>query len=135
VIAMTLPAQWRILVIDDNGHVLRAVSRLIAAEGHLGFTATNGRVALEMLGQAEYELILCDIMMPELDGVAFYEEVEHRWPHLVSRIVFMSGDVEQQRYRRRAFFARTRVSVIPKPFGLHELSWAMHRRCVVENLP
>jgi CheY-like chemotaxis protein len=127
---MTPPAPWRILVIDDDGHVLRAMSRLIAAEGHLGFTATNGGVALAMLAEAEYDLILCDIMMPELDGVAFYEEVEQRWPHLVCRIVFMTGDLEQQQRYRRAFFARARVPVVPKPFGLHELAWAM-RRCDV----
>jgi len=127
---MTPPVPWRILVIDDDGHVLRAMNRLIAAEGHRGFTATNGHVALAMLAEAEYDFILCDIRMPELDGFAFYEEVEHRWPHLVGRIVFMSGDVEQQRYRR-AFFARTRVPVVPKPFGPHELFSAMQGRCAV----
>jgi CheY-like chemotaxis protein len=118
-----LPSRrWRILVIDDDPSVLRGLMRLILAEGHLVDIELHGRTALERIaGGDSYDLILCDISLPDLDGPGLYEEVEGRWPHLVSRFIFMTGDATRHVEGRRAFFERTRVPVVLKPFGREDL--------------
>jgi DNA-binding response OmpR family regulator len=111
-------ARWRILVIDDDPGVRQALARLIAAEGHLATTMPNAGTALEAIAGGDYDLIVCDVMLPDLDGPALYEAVKRRWPHLVARFVFMTGAPAES---RRVFFRREGVPVILKPFGREEL--------------
>ena len=106
----------RVLVVDDDAEMLSLLADLIAAEGHMADAAPNGKVALERLAAHEYDLILCDIRMPELDGPGLYEELERRAPHLLGRFIFIAADAEGQRARLRRFLDRTGVPVIAKPF-------------------
>ena len=51
-------------------------------------TAVNGAVALDKLQERDYDLILSDLRMPELDGPGLYKELERRHPDLLHRIIF-----------------------------------------------
>jgi len=83
----------RILLIDDEVTVRRALHRLLERSGHELTLAANGREGLVALQGAAYDVILCDIRMPDLDGPSFYREVARVYPQVVSRIVFLTGDV------------------------------------------
>ena len=67
-------------------------------------TAANGAEGLAAVEMGSYDVILCDMRMPHLDGPGFYRELERRHPHLVSRVIFLTGDVLSPEVE--AFFAR-----------------------------
>ena len=61
-----------ILVIDDEPSVVRALAGLLRRDGYRVSTASNGRHALAQLQVQPYDVIVCDLRRPELDGPAFY---------------------------------------------------------------
>jgi len=80
----------RVLVIDDEPHVRRAIRNVLASE-HDVEVVGDGEAALAMLATAQYDVILCDLMMPQLTGRDVYEQIRARWPGLERRIVFITG--------------------------------------------
>ena len=62
-------ADMRILVVDDDRNNLKMVSFLLREEGYEVSTAENGRIALDMVESAHPDLVILDVMMPELDGL------------------------------------------------------------------
>jgi CheY-like chemotaxis protein len=64
----------RLLVVDDNELNRDMLSRRLAKEGHAVAVAADGKKALEMVRAGEFDLVLLDIMMPEMDG---FQVLEH----------------------------------------------------------
>ena len=58
----------RVLVVDDDPDVREAVETALELEGHSVMTATDGLAALRRLGQAEFDAVVLDVLMPNLDG-------------------------------------------------------------------
>jgi signal transduction histidine kinase/FixJ family two-component response regulator len=82
--------QLRLLLIDDEPLVLRSLRRMLA-EHHVD-VAQSGSEALSRLKlDRNYDLIFCDLMMPEMDGTILYAELERRMPDVLDRVVFCSG--------------------------------------------
>ncbi len=65
---MATQPSGRILVIDDNQHNLHMFERQLAHRGHTVVVATSGQHGLELARQQRFDLILLDLMMPEMDG-------------------------------------------------------------------
>lgn len=59
-----------ILICDDEADIVSALNIYLSAEGFETYTAANGKEALEIIGKHDIELVLMDIMMPEMDGIA-----------------------------------------------------------------
>ena len=122
----------RVLVVDDEIRIAQLVVEVLEAEGYEVDTAANGLVALEQIEARDYDLILSDLRMPELDGIGLYREIERRRPTLLSRLLFFSGTTDQPEYHR--FLAETAVPLLLKPFALVDLQQvtrqvlAEHRR-------
>jgi CheY-like chemotaxis protein len=113
-------AQGRaILLIDDDAGMQRALRRILQRDGYDVSTAINGLKGLAALEERTYEVILCDIRMPELDGPGFYREMTRRYPHLVSRIVFLTGDALSPQVE--AFFTQVDRPRLLKPFRAQEV--------------
>ena len=68
----------RLLVADDNKVNRLLLARTLELMGHKASTAENGRVALERIAEARPSLILLDLMMPEMDGFAFLDELRRQ---------------------------------------------------------
>jgi CheY-like chemotaxis protein len=81
-----------ILVIDDEPSVVRALTGLLRRDGYLVGTASNGRHALAQLQERSYDVIVCDLHMPDLDGPAFYALLVCQYPALRQRVIFLTGD-------------------------------------------
>jgi len=81
-----------ILVIDDEPSVVRALAGLLRHDGYVVYTASNGRHALAQLQVRHYDVIVCDLWMPELDGPTFYAILTRQYPALRQRIIFLTGD-------------------------------------------
>jgi two-component system NtrC family sensor kinase len=105
----------RILVIDDEDGIRRALSRLLSRDGYTVETAANGRLALTLVERVAYDLILCDWRMPELDGLSFYHALQDNKPGLCRRIVFLTGDVLSPEIE--AFLDRIQAPRLHKPFN------------------
>ena len=78
-----------ILVVDDESNIRRMVARVLEAEGHRAREADDGRAAIAAIEEEEPEVVLLDLAMPELDGLATLRIVRERWPELP--VVMMSG--------------------------------------------
>src|SRR5262245_15023189 len=81
----------RVLVVDDEPWVAEILARMLESDGHVVDIAENGAVALERVRTQAYDLVVCDVRMPDLDGPGFYARLEQEMPELVSRVVFISG--------------------------------------------
>jgi CheY-like chemotaxis protein len=89
---MAPPLSTKILLIDDEPSIVRVLTRLLHRDGYRVDTADNGQCALEQLRTQRYDLILCDLHLPVLDGRAFYTLLEQQAPTLCQRVIFLTGD-------------------------------------------
>ncbi|MFT3915787.1 MAG: ATP-binding protein [Anaeromyxobacteraceae bacterium] len=81
----------KVLVVDDEPLAASALTRLLASD-HEVTTLSSSRAALDLLAAgARFDAILCDVMMPELDGLALARALEARVPGVARRFVFMTG--------------------------------------------
>ena len=108
-----------ILIIDDEPGIVSALAYLLRRDGYDVDTASNGRLALKKLQQRAYDLILCDLRMPELDGPGLYREIEVLLPHLLRRIIFLTGDTLSP--EAREFLEKVGISRLNKPFRAAEV--------------
>jgi two-component system NtrC family sensor kinase len=99
--------------------VQRALRQLLQRSGYDITTATNGQEGLAAVEARAYAVILCDMRMPDLDGPGFYRALEHRHPRLVSRVIFLTGDVMSP--EAEAFFAQVGRPRLVKPFNAQEV--------------
>jgi CheY-like chemotaxis protein len=103
----------RLLLIDDSELVLRAMRRLLRRD-YIIVTAANGLEALELIQSGErFDVILCDVAMPVMNGVEFYKELLARHPELAEGFVFATGGA--QTLRSMGYLLDTRVRVLLKP--------------------
>jgi CheY-like chemotaxis protein len=82
----------KILLIDDEASFVRALAQLLRREGYTVHTVANGQQALPKLRTQRYDVILCDLRMPALDGPTLYTLVQQQSPAVCQRIIFVTGD-------------------------------------------
>lgn len=81
----------RVLVIDDEPMLLESIFRMLR-RSHTVVLAEGGVAGVAQLEQdSEFDVLICDLMMPEVDGIKLYETVGWRWPELKERVIFCSG--------------------------------------------
>jgi CheY-like chemotaxis protein len=112
-----------VLVVDDEPRVREVLVTLISLDDHLVDTADDGLDALDKIAAHEYDVILCDLAMPSLDGPGLYAELERSRPDLLGRLVIVSANAESPKYQ--GWLARTHLRVIRKPFDQSEISAAI----------
>jgi CheY-like chemotaxis protein len=108
-----------ILIVEDETALATAVSDALRDAGYLVQRASNGYEALEMIRKHQYELIVCDLKMPRLDGQAFYRIVAESSPALARRVVFVTGDVAGTDAEQ--FLEESGCRWLAKPFRLADL--------------
>jgi len=103
----------RLLIVDDEAQVARAIARLLRE--HDVTIAENGQAALRLIqGQAPFDVILCDLMMPDLTGMDVYEKIQKEHAGLEERVIFMTGGVFTE--QAAAFMAKVPNPRLEKPF-------------------
>ncbi|WP_162823748.1 response regulator [Lysobacter sp. TY2-98] len=110
--------ETRILVVDDNARVREMLADLLELEGHVVYQAETGQVALQLLqGGLQPRLIVCDLMMPDVDGWQVLAAVE-QMPERPDVIVFSSlGDLASV----ERLTERYGCTVLKKPEQLREV--------------
>jgi two-component system NtrC family sensor kinase len=109
----------RVLVVDDEPHILHYMRATLEAWGHIPVVASDGAEALALAGAEEFDLLISDLRMPRLGGREFYEELVRRRPEQAARLVFSTGDTV--RGDTLAFLESLDRPYLHKPFSLAEL--------------
>jgi two-component system cell cycle response regulator CpdR len=107
----------KILLAEDEASVSAFVTRALTQQGHTVTPVGNGMLALNALAREPFDLLLTDIVMPELDGIALALKVSKDYP--ATKILLMTGYAAE---RQRAHGLEALVNrVIMKPFTLDEI--------------
>jgi phosphoserine phosphatase RsbU/P len=109
------PAPGRLLVVDDNEMNRDLLSRRLKQQGHRVANAVNGREALEMIAAEEFDLVLLDIMMPELDGYKVLERMREQGTLDQLPVIMISAVTEMESVIRCIEMGAT--DYLPKPFN------------------
>lgn len=117
----------RVLVVDDEPRVCDALARLVSGQHELR-GATSGRAALELVRAGErFDAILCDVMMPELNGVQLQRAVAEIAPALAARFAFMTGGAFSA--EAGCLLAESGAPVLRKPFERDVLLGCLRLLC------
>jgi two-component system cell cycle sensor histidine kinase/response regulator CckA len=116
-----------ILVVEDEAKLASAVVEALRDEGYLVDHAADGELALEKIKEQAFDVVICDLKMPRLDGKAFYRMLEAAAPGLAKRVIFVTGDVAGT--DAEAFLKESGCRWLAKPFRLGDLL-----RAVLETL-
>ena len=81
-----------VLIVDDEPEIADTIADILRADGHAIQIAHSGRKALALLDSQNFEIILSDLRMPDMDGPALYRGIAERKPHLTGRVAFITGD-------------------------------------------
>jgi two-component system, OmpR family, response regulator MprA len=107
----------RVLVVDDDPDVREAVETALELEGHSVTTAADGLAALKRLGQAEFDAVVLDVLMPKLDGFEVCRRLR-AWGNRTPVLIVTARDSEEDTIRGLDLGAD---DYLVKPFGLGEL--------------
>jgi two-component system, NtrC family, sensor kinase len=113
------PARARVLVVDDEHHILRYMRATLESWGHQVDVATDGAEGLRYALRGDHDIIFTDVRMPGVGGKEFYESLRSQAPALAARVVFATGDTVAD--DTLAFLKSTGRPVLNKPFRLAEL--------------
>lgn len=81
-----------VLVVDDDTAIRRALRLMFERGGHTVVEAESARQGLDLVGAPERpEAIVCDVMMPGMNGVEFYQALGQAAPALRNRLIFLTG--------------------------------------------
>jgi signal transduction histidine kinase len=123
----------RIMIVDDDAMVLSALRRRLRRR-YDTVTVLGGVEALARLSEdPDFDSIVCDLMMPEVDGKSFYDAIKKDHPQLSNRIVFMSGGAFTPRLRR--FAAAVPNPVLQKPVTREDLESMLSAHCDAGERP
>ena len=120
----TVGAGASVLIVEDEQALATAVSEALNDAGFRVDRAGDGQEALERIRERVYDLIVCDLKMPRMDGRAFYKTVADSAPSLAQRIVFVTGDVAGTDAER--FLEESGCRWLAKPFRLGDLLKVAH---------
>jgi two-component system NtrC family sensor kinase len=119
--------QRSVLIIDDEVEVARLLSELLAGLGFRCEMVHDGAAAQAKLRQQDYDAILCDVRMPEVDGPTLFAWLGETKPHLRKRMAFITADALGA--AAAGFLAHANRPVLEKPFLPAELRQLMGQLC------
>ncbi len=116
-------AGLQVLVVEDEPAVSAVLHRLLSKKGCEVEGAANGIEALERIKGRTYDVIISDIKMPGMSGIALWEQLRTERPDLAGKVIFVTGDTASA--DTSEFLKGAGQPVLPKPFGADELARAI----------
>ena len=112
-----------ILVVEDEAALAAAVADALRDAGYLVERAADGEEALARVRAQPFDLVICDLKMPRLDGQSFYRTLDEANPGLAHRVIFVTGDVIGT--DAETFLKESGCRFLAKPFRLGDLLQAV----------
>lgn len=116
----------RALIAEDAEPVRRLLATLLQRQGLEVVTAKTGREALEHLKESSFELVLLDLMMPDISGYAVLDHLKAEHPHMLKHLIVVTAVSERE--LSRVFDENPDIRVLRKPFDISQLSEAVARQ-------
>ncbi|MDA8083793.1 MAG: GGDEF domain-containing response regulator [Nitrospiraceae bacterium] len=110
--------QYRILIADDDSEIRSVLKNFLELKGHIVETASNGREALARADATACDILLTDIRMPVMDGIALTREMSRLYPDV--SIMVMTGYSDE--YSEEDALGAGARDFVTKPFALHDFS-------------
>jgi CheY-like chemotaxis protein len=107
-----------ILLVDDNHEVREGLARVLRRSGYSVDTAENGLEALADIEEGKFRAVICDIMMPVMDGISLYQVLERRHPGVAQRVMFVSAWFDDPQVQ--AFLEKAGRPILQKPFEIQD---------------
>lgn len=104
----------RILAVDDEPALLNLLRLIFKHRGHTIETAPDGKTALQKLEAQTYDLVVCDVLMPDILGPELYQQAIKKFPNLSNRFIFITGNVVDM--DTRIFLEKSGLAWLSKPF-------------------
>ena len=108
-----------VLLVEDDVEFAEHLKLYLETTGFVVSLAKDGVEGLKKVMAADFDAILCDMLMPNLPGNMFYLAVERTKPALAKRFVFITGHQGDQKVA--AFLKQVRGLCLFKPFQMHQL--------------
>jgi CheY-like chemotaxis protein len=122
----------RILVVDDEPSLGEALNRLLSDENEVVVVHDATSALARLAGGERYDVVLCDLMMPVMDGIELHRRLSLTCPEEAKRMVFMTGGAMTARVE--AFFRRVPNLLLDKPIDLDGLRALIERRVGAPSL-
>ena len=123
-----MPDTEQILVVEDDLAIRRLLKMVLTREGYRVEEAVDGAEAVLKLRQHDFDVIILDLMMPNLDGFAFLKSLSENEPSRLKKIIVTSAaapNVIRDRLRGTPF------DLLPKPFDINEVVERV-RACIAQ---
>ena len=121
----TRAATGRILAIEDEPSVAQLIVDVLREEGYQVEALLDSKEGLAKLSRETYDLIICDLRMPGLDGPGFYDALVRAGSPMRDRVLFITGDTLSP--RTTEFLKPRKLPCLAKPFLIEELKLAVHK--------
>lgn len=108
-----------VLLVDDDPELAQTLKLLLESRNFVVTTASNGVEALREVMSLDFEVILCDMMMPHMAGDMFYLAVQRTKPHLCERFIFITGHADNPKVTD--FIEKVDGLVLFKPVPIEDL--------------
>jgi CheY-like chemotaxis protein len=113
------------LLVDDDSQMIDILSKYFAAEGCYTEKALDGKLALEKMNNTPFDFILCDVKMPGMDGVTFYQQLKGTGSPYLDKVIFITGN--KMNHEVQEFLKSINNPLLGKPFGLDDVKEAIRR--------
>jgi two-component system, NtrC family, nitrogen regulation response regulator NtrX len=113
-------------VVEDEPTVARLIVDILQEEGHHAEAVLDSEEGLIRLSRGPYDLVICDLRMPKIDGRAFYQSLVHAGSPMQDKVIFVTGDTLAP--ATLEFLEPAHLPYIAKPFRVEELKSAVNRQ-------
>jgi DNA-binding response OmpR family regulator len=109
----------RVLLLEDDEMLKAAIKEFLESHFYDVVAVSNGAEGVRAVLKQEFDIIVCDMMMPKLPGDMFYTAIERMRPHLCRRFIFITGHRGNPKINE--FIKQVRGTMLAKPFRMDEL--------------
>ena len=113
------PQTRRVLLLEDDLAFQAAIQAFLELHFYEVVAVPNGADGVRAILKEDFDVIICDMMMPKLPGDMFYTAVERMRPHLCRRFIFITG--HRGNPKVDDFIKKVKGTMLPKPFQMHDL--------------
>ena len=112
-------SQLKVFVVDDEPSIVALITSLLKTYGYQVDACSSGKEAIQRLMQEDYDAVICDVRMPDLDGRHLYQEILQKRPLLAERFIFTTGNIADPEIR--SFAETNQIRLVAKPFRHKDL--------------
>lgn len=117
--SMPIEDKARVLVLDDEPQILRLVRRILSPNYHVTVVSEPSQAMTLIQQDRAIDLMLCDVIMEPLDGMAFYDQIKDRVSSQIRQFSLISGSVDEKELR--TFAKVNQIPLLKKPFSAQQL--------------